>query len=134
MGILIATVVGAIAACWAYLHTAYQYQGSTWPGWPHLQTVYQNWLSYPRGTDIKSLIFMGGGFGIGLGLLIMRRLFIWWPFHPAGYVIGGTWSLNLLWFSIFISWLTKLIILRFGGLKQHRQASAFLSVSFWESL
>ena len=37
VGILIATVVGAIAACWAYLHTAYQYQGSTWPGWPHLQ-------------------------------------------------------------------------------------------------
>lgn len=138
-GILIATVVGSIAACWAYLHTAYQYQGSTWPGWPIFNRL-QNWLSYPRGTDVKSLIFMGGGFGIGLGFLIMRRLFIWWPFHPAGYVIGGTWSLNLLWFSIFISWLAKLIVLRFGGLKLYRQTSAFfiglvlgefVTASFW---
>ena len=59
-GILIATVVGSIAACWAYLHTAYRYQGSTWPGWPIFNRL-QNWLSYPRGTDVKSLVFMGGG-------------------------------------------------------------------------
>ena len=32
--ILIATVVGSIASCWAYLHTAYHYRGSTWPGYP----------------------------------------------------------------------------------------------------
>jgi len=68
---------------------------------------------------------MGVGFNVGLGCLIARRLFIWWPFHPAGYVIGATWSLNLLWLSIFISWATKLIILRFGRLKLHREASAF---------
>ncbi len=139
MGILVATVVGSIAACWAYLHTAYHYRGSTWPGWPIFNRL-QNWLNYSRGTDFKSLIFMSVGMGIGLGFLIARRLFIWWPFHPAGYVIGGTWSLNLLWFSIFVSWVAKLIILRFGGLKLHRQASAFfiglvlgefVTASFW---
>ena len=138
-GILIATVVGSLAACWAYLHTAYHYRGSTWPGWPIFNRL-QNWLNYSRGTDFKSLIFMGVGFGIGLGFLIARRLFIWWPFHPAGYVIGATWSLNLLWFSILVSWAAKLIILRFGGLKLHRQAAAFfiglvlgecVTASFW---
>jgi len=138
-GILIATVVGSIAACWAYLHTAYHYRGSTWPGWPIFNRL-ENWLNYPRATDVKSLVFMGVGFGFGLWFLMMRRLFLWWPFHPAGYVIGGTWSLNLLWFSIFISWAAKFILLRFGGLKSHRQASAFfiglvlgefVTASFW---
>jgi hypothetical protein len=139
VGILIATVVGSIGACWAYLHTAYHYRGGTWPGWPIFNRL-QNWLNYSRDTDFRSLIFMGVGFGIGMGFLIARRLFIWWPFHPAGYVIGGTWSLNLLWFSIFVSWVAKFIILRVGGLKLHRQASAFfiglvlgefVMASFW---
>ena len=71
---------------------------------------------------------------------MMRRHFVWWPLHPAGYIIGGTWSLNFLWFSIFLTWAAKIIILRFGGVKKHQQAGRlfvgfvsgeFVMVSLW---
>ncbi|MBC8232219.1 hypothetical protein H8E77_21955 [bacterium] len=123
-GMILATITGALAACWAYLHTAYKFWGSTWPGWPIFNRL-QSWLNFSRPANFHSITWMGVGVLMGSWFLIMRRFYIWWPFHPAGYVIGGTWSLNLLWFSIFLSWLAKLIILKFGGLKMHRQASGF---------
>lgn len=123
-GMILATITGAFAACWAYLHTAYKFWGSTWPGWPIFNRL-QSWLNFSRPTNFRSITWMGVGVLMGSWFLIMRRFYIWWPFHPAGYVIGGTWSLNLLWFSVFLSWLAKWIILKFGGLKMHRQASAF---------
>ncbi|MCD6505337.1 hypothetical protein J7M22_01810 [Candidatus Poribacteria bacterium] len=139
LGIILAIVVGSLSACWAYLHTAYRFWGSTWDGWPNFNKI-QRWLSYSRGPNVRSMIWMGFGLLMGFFLITMRRLFIWWPFHAAGYVVGGTWSLNLLWFSIFISWLIKWVILKFGGLRMHRKASdffiglvlgQFVMASFW---
>lgn len=138
-GMILAIIIGSFAACWAYLHTAYKFWGSTWPGWPIFNRL-QRWLNYSRSTNVRSLIWMGVGVSMGSVFLIMRRFFFWWPFHAAGYVIGGTWSLNLLWFSIFLSWLVKWIILKFGGLKMHRKATSFfiglvlgqfVMASFW---
>ncbi len=139
VAMVLAIVVGSLAACWAYLHTAYKFWGSTWDGWPMFNKL-QNWLTYSRSTDVRSLLWMGVGACMGGFFILMRRIFIWWPFHAAGYVVGGTWSLNLLWFSIFVSWLIKWIILKFGGLKLHRKAMAFfmglvlgqfIMTSFW---
>ncbi|MDE0297105.1 MAG: hypothetical protein OXN17_00560 [Candidatus Poribacteria bacterium] len=124
-GLLIAAVAGSIAACWAYLHTAYRYPVLTFHPSDPVYTRLKNWLIYPKEIDVNSLVFMGVGFGVGMWFMIMRRLFLWWPFHPAGYVIGGTWSLNLLWFSIFVSWAVKLIVLRFGGRRLHQQVGIF---------
>jgi len=123
-GMILAAITGAFAACWAYLHTAYKFWGSTWPGWPIFNRL-QSWLNFSRPTDFRSITWMVVGILMGSWFLIMRRFYLWWPFHPAGYVIGGTWSLNLLWFSVFLSWLAKWIILKFGGLKMHRQATGF---------
>ena len=33
-----------------------------------------------------------------------------------------TWSMSLLWMPLFIAWVVKLVILRFGGLRLYRQA------------
>ena len=33
--------------------------------------------------------------------------------------------MNPLWFSIFVGWLLKWIILRYGGLRAHRKAIPF---------
>jgi hypothetical protein len=139
LGMVLAIFIGSLAACWAYLHTAYRFWGSTWDGWNTFDKL-QRWLTYPRFTDIRSLILIGIGGFMGVFLILMRRIFIWWPFHAVGYVVGGTWSLNLLWFSIFLSWLAKWTILKFGGLRLYRKASAFfmglvlgqfVMASFW---
>jgi len=51
--------------------------------------------------------------------------FIWWLFHPAGFAVSSSWSMNVFWGSIFISWAIKFAILRLGGLKLHRQSIPF---------
>jgi len=55
----------------------------------------------------------------------MRRRFIWWSFHPAGYTVSGSWQMNTVWLPILLSWLAKTIILKYGGLKAHRNAIPF---------
>src|SRR5207302_7423881 len=58
-------------------------------------------------------------------LFLMRLNFFWWPFHPIGYAISGSWSINLVWMPLFIAWLLKLIVLRYGGLRLYRAAVPF---------
>jgi hypothetical protein len=60
-----------------------------------------------------------------LFLWVMRLRMFWWPFHPAGFAISSSWSMNVLWFSIFFSSVVKWIILKQGGLKMHRKAIWF---------
>jgi len=55
--------------------------------------------------------------------MIMKSRFLWWPLHPAGYAICiSGWFINWLWFSIFVSWIVKVIILRYGGIRVYRRS------------
>ena len=63
------------------------------------------------------------GFFITGLLWWLRRRFIFWPFHPAGYAVASSiWTFGWLWFSIFISWAIKTAILKFGGIGLYRRA------------
>ena len=48
-------------------------------------------------------------------LQFMRVRFSWWPFHPLAYAVTSSWEINLVWLPLFIAWLLKIIILRYGG-------------------
>ena len=49
--------------------------------------------------------------------------FPFWPFHPAGYLIASEKStMGRIWFSIFISWAVKTILLKVGGIRLYRKA------------
>ncbi len=63
---------------------------------------------------------LGGGFVITIFLSAMRLRYVWWPFHPVGFVMMPTGPVLLMWFSIFLSWLAKTMILRFGGNKLYQ--------------
>lgn len=77
-------------------------------------------LNRPRKPSIRDIISMIAGGGGMIFLLWMRRLFLWWPFHPLGYIMGISWPVLQLWFSIFIAWLAKVIVLKIGGIKVYR--------------
>ncbi|MHB1459077.1 MAG: DUF6784 domain-containing protein, partial [Armatimonadota bacterium] len=66
-------------------------------------------------------------FGLGFTLLLnaLRMQLSWFPFHPVGYAISSSWSMSLLWVSMFVAWLVKLVLLRYGGLKLYRSAVPF---------
>jgi len=60
-----------------------------------------------------------------LFLQVMRRGFLWWPFHPAGYALAVSFAMDYFWFCFFIAWVAKLLIIRFGGMKMHNAAVPF---------
>ena len=37
-----------------------------------------------------------------------------WPFHPLGFAVTASWRSTLVWMPLFIAWLLKLVILRYG--------------------
>ncbi|MDP7119599.1 MAG: hypothetical protein QF395_04680, partial [Arenicellales bacterium] len=65
------------------------------------------------------------GFCFTLFLASMRTRFLWWPFHPVGYLVSGSFGLFRLWLPIFVTWLAKTLILRYGGLEWYRKARPF---------
>ena len=57
------------------------------------------------------------GAGITVFLAVMRLRFPWWPVHPVGFLCVGSWPLGQLWFAIFLGWLARTVVLKWGGAK-----------------
>lgn len=55
------------------------------------------------------------GFSAAAVLSYLRLRFAWWPLHPIGYMMVQTFPVAVFWFSIFIGWLLKIVILRVGS-------------------
>lgn len=66
---------------------------------------------------------LGGGFMTML--VAARHLLLWWPLHPIGYPISMVWLTDQLWFSIFLAWLFKLVIIKYGGPAFYTRARPF---------
>jgi len=119
---VLATITGTLAAFWAYLDVGYRIGVVSDLGVGGYNTL-RGWLYHPTDTDFVSVAFMGVG-ALFVGLLWwLRTIFPLWPFHPAGYLIGSSsWTIGWLWFSIFISWIVKVTLLKIGGIRLYRKA------------
>jgi hypothetical protein len=77
----------------------------------------QGWATaMPHAAGYHALA-MGGSALFTAGLFAMRSRFLWWPFHPVGYVMAPMRFAHHLWPSIFIAWPIKFALLRFGGMR-----------------
>lgn len=63
---------------------------------------------------------LSAGFGVAAVLSYLRLRFAWWPLHPVGYMLLETFPSSTFWFSIFLGWLLKLVLLRFGSASLYR--------------
>ena len=70
---------------------------------------------------------MGIGAAAAGFLSFMRYRFLWWPLHPLGFAFSTIMLTNNLWFSIFLGWLFKGLLLRYGGPRVYKKARFF----FW---
>jgi hypothetical protein len=62
-------------------------------------------------------------------LMLLRSRFLWFPLHPIGMLLALTHPMFMFWFSIFLGWLCKVLIMRFGGSSVYRQMTpAFLGL------
>ncbi len=85
----------------------------------------ESWLTQPKGTEWPVMRQVGAGFGLTVGLMALRQRFLWFPFHPVGFAVAGSWTMSWMWFSVFVSWVVKLAILRSGGIGLYRRLAPF---------
>jgi len=128
---ILAVVFGIIASFWSNLDIIYRYGASAgligakeFIGRECFNPL-QRWLTNPMQADIPGVGFMGLGLLLTFALIAMRISFLWWPFHPAGYALAVSYAMEYFWFAFLISWAIKSIILKYGGIKAHRQAIPF---------
>lgn len=122
MAVIFAAILGTLCAFWAHLQAAY-HNGAWGRMWPAYETFNRlsGWLTTPMGGNMAyASAFSFGAFLIFI-LSIFRMRFVWFPLHPVGLVVSSSWGMNPFWFSIFLSWATKFIILRYGGLRLYRK-------------
>jgi hypothetical protein len=78
-------------------------------------------MQNPVGPGFRKLFFMGIGAFLMGGLTFMKYRFVWFPLHPIGLTVAAAWPLKYLFSSMFLAWLSKTVILRFGGISLYRR-------------
>ena len=128
--IILALFIGALGSLWMIFHTAYQHGGVNLDGWFFKgapEAAYQNaFLNMePAGVHWPGLGFFAGGGRVMGAMMWARQRLPWWPVHPIGFPIGANHMLSYVWFSVFLAWFIKKLIMRFGGVALYRRSQMF---------
>jgi hypothetical protein len=76
--------------------------------------------------------FIAGG-AITALLALLRVRYVWWPFHPIGYVLCTSWTVLSYWFPMLVAWVIKSLVVRYGGMRLYtRLRPLFLGLIFGE--
>ena len=124
--ILLTVVLAFVASNWIVLKLAYTHGGMNLNSWYFVggpQAPYNyvsSHINHPQGSNILGWFCRIGGVILMGIFMLMRYRFLWWPLHPLGFAIGGVNWIQALWFSIFLVWLLKMLILKYGGIRFFR--------------
>ncbi|MAE19985.1 hypothetical protein CMK12_13840 [Candidatus Poribacteria bacterium] len=123
LAMMAAVVMGILTVFCLYLTIAYQIGANPSLG-RGAYDLLRRWLYYSSASETNgpAVFFMLFGFCF-TGVIWWARIRLpTWPFHPAGYAVASSiWTFGWLWFSIFISWLIKRIVLQTGGVQLYHR-------------
>ena len=68
-----------------------------------------------------NLSWVGAGAALTYLMMLARSRFAWFPLHPIGLLLSQTYPINQMWFSVFLGWLFKVTITKFGGTDSYRK-------------
>ena len=131
IAMIVALLVATPVSFWAYLHLMYQHGAVQSDGYvigigiETFERLLLPWLQQPHAPDSTGLSFTAFASLFTLGLMFLRRQFIWFPFHPAGYALGLSAGMVWVWSAVCVGWFIKAVLLKFGGLRTYRKASLF---------
>ncbi|MFQ5811158.1 MAG: DUF6785 family protein, partial [Armatimonadota bacterium] len=94
----------------------------------HAQYPYRRsaeWLLAGLEPRRSNLVATAIGVALFTGLQTARLSVPWWPLHPIGLIVMGSWCLQHFWFPIFLGWLIKAPLVRYGGLHAYNRARPF---------
>ena len=146
VALLIALAAGIVASIWCYYSYALPLDDSfngmlnhmalfNWPrDWYVAMPTQVDRLLYPSKAH-NPWLHMGIGIVVMTGLQFMTWRFAAWPLLPVGYLMCTSWFVTSAWFSLFLGWLAKTLILRFGGAKLFNDLKpVFIGLIFGEAL
>ncbi|HNS31540.1 MAG TPA: hypothetical protein PKN36_01010 [bacterium] len=141
-GIISAIIISYISAAWMYIHAAYHMGAlnisdgggggaGPWFFGGSMARVIANFI-VPKITNpitrdiiISRYVFTGIGAAVMSGLIFLHSRFLWWPVHFIGFPIAESQPLQYWWFAIFLAWLIKGLILKFGGHNVYNKSVPF---------
>jgi len=127
---ILAMFIGALGSFWMIFHMAYRHGAINLNSWFFKglpEAAYNNALRNiePVGTYWGGMVFaLGGGVVMTLMMWARQRL-PWWPIHPIGFPIGANAMMSYVWFSVFLAWVAKRLVLRYGGASTYARSQAF---------
>jgi len=128
---VIAIVVTIFASIWSTMLVAYEHGGANandwlWRAGPTLPFDYVTRLvKNPEGPSSNAYLFGGIGAATMAALMFLNQRFVWWPLHPLGFPIASLWLTDEVWFSVFIAWAAKALVLRYGGADFYKRTRLF---------
>ena len=138
MPVLLAVAVSYVA----YLRLMYVHGGTalnTWFTTYYTKNLYSTWTNHlivdGEPARPETFITMAVGAASMWALTTLHRSYVWWPLHPIGYLMGASWPMINFWFPVFLGWLIKTAVLKFGGHKIYQKLlPGFLGLIFGEFL
>jgi len=126
-----AAFMSFIGSTWALFHWGYKLGGINlgeacfeWGARRPFEAI-QSVMGSPAGPNLGNWISTGVGALIMAFLMIARHRLPWWPLHPLGFPVGTVVIMDSSWFNIFIAWVAKSIIIRYGGPRLYRKIRPF---------
>jgi len=129
--ILFATFLALLAANWSNLQVCYESGAAAkcvgfkrWVGNESYNDL-SRWLEMPERPDGGGMLWLAGAFAFTVFANGMRRRFLWWPFHPAGYPLAVSFAMDYFWWAVMVAWCIKAFVLKAGGMKLYRKGIPF---------
>ena len=129
--IFLAVLISMAGSICTVMKLSYKYGGINLNQWYYRGcstvpfTYIADKIKHPTGFSPQRWMFTGIGAVVMAGLIFMRNNFLWWPIHPLGFPVGNTLPIYTVWFSIFIAWLIKTFVLKYGGRKIYSRTKYF---------
>ncbi len=144
---ILAILAGLVSSILAVICIGYKYGGINCASWQAqgMASHTFNWarelmLHPEKVVDARRFLFLGIGAVVMTALTMARMRFLAWPLHPIGFAVPLSTPFYFMWFSIFLAWLPKVLILKYGGPKAYKSSlpfflgmimGAFVSAGIW---
>jgi hypothetical protein len=124
---LVALGVAVVSGVWTFMALSHEYGALNLSRWSKVAAYTQmgNLMRTSQEANPWGWVNIGIGAAVMLLLMVARWSFVWWPLHPLGYPIGPIWIMDHLWFNMFLAWLIKVVVLRYGGVRLYRSTRPF---------
>ncbi len=148
LAIALALIVGYVASACGMLWTEYHYAstlnstpeapinsyGIFWSVKDQILDPLQSYPNIPAESHSQVFHILLGSLITG-SLSILRLSYTWWPLQPIGFIILYSWGTRMIWFSVFLGWLAKVVIVRIGGSKLYCDSrNVFIGLILGEAL